>query len=131
MGYNATTLVQQFFWSTTDATSGNNKGAIWQCGGGPSVDDTGNIYLETANGTFDANVTGGINYSDSAMKLSSGGTVHDYFTPSNQSILALMMWTWDHLRRWFYPIPWAPGPTPICCWRPASPAIFSCSIGTI
>ena len=59
MGYNATTLAQQFVWSTTDATSGNNKGAIWQCGGGPSVDDAGNVYLETANGTFDADVQAG------------------------------------------------------------------------
>ena len=38
--------------------------------------------------TFDAN-SGGINYSDSVMKLSSSGTVLDYFTPSNESMLAL------------------------------------------
>ena len=88
MGYNATTLAQQFVWSTTDPTSGNNEGAIWQCGGGPAVDDAGNVYLETANGNFDAD-SGGINYSDSVMKLSSSGVVLDYFTPSNESILAL------------------------------------------
>lgn len=88
MGYNATTLAQQFVWSTTDPTSGNNEGAIWQSGGGPAVDAAGNVYLETANGTFDAN-SGGINYSDSVMKLSSTATVLDYFTPSNESVLAL------------------------------------------
>ena len=88
MGYNATTLIQQFVWSTTDPTSGNNEGAIWQCGGGPSVDDAGNVYLETANGNFDAD-SNGINYSDSVMKLSNSGTVLDYFTPSNEAILAL------------------------------------------
>jgi len=88
MGYNATTLAQEFVWSSTDPTSGNNEGAIWQSGGGPAVDDAGNVYLETANGTFDAN-SGGINYSDSVMKLSGSGTVLDYFTPSNESLLAL------------------------------------------
>ena len=90
MGYNATTLAQQFVWSTTDPTSGNNEGAIWQCGGGPSLntaDNTGNIYLETANGDFNAD-SGGSNYSDSVMKLSSTGTVLDYFTPSNEAILS-------------------------------------------
>jgi hypothetical protein len=88
MGYNATTLAQEFVWSSTDPTSGNNEGAIWQSGGGPAFDDAGNVYLETANGTFDAN-SGGINYSDSVMKLSGSGTVLDYFTPSNESLLAL------------------------------------------
>ena len=68
MGYDATTLAQQFVWSTTDPTGGNNEGAIWQCGGGPSVDDTGNVYLETANGDFDAD-SGGTNYSDSVDEV--------------------------------------------------------------
>ncbi len=52
------------------------------------MDAAGNIYLETANGTFDAN-SGGNNFSDSVMKLSNNGTVLDYFTPSNESLLAL------------------------------------------
>ena len=68
MGYDAATLVQKFVWSTTDPTTGNNKGAIWQSGGGPAADDAGNIYLETANGEFDAN-SGGSNYGDSVVKL--------------------------------------------------------------
>jgi hypothetical protein len=88
MGYNATTLAQEFVWSSTDSTSGNNEGGIWQSGGGPAVDAAGNVFLETSNGTFDAN-SGGINYSDSVMKLSSTATVLDYFTPKNESLLAL------------------------------------------
>ena len=88
MGYNPTTLAQQFVWSTTDPTSGNNEGAIWQAGGGPATDLAGNVYLETANGIFDAD-SGGINYSDSVLKLSSTATVLDYFTPSNESRLNL------------------------------------------
>jgi hypothetical protein len=88
MGYSATTLAQEFVWFSTDPTSGNNQGAIWQSGGGPAMDAAGNVYLETANGTFDAD-SGGINYSDSVVKLSSGGTVLDYFTPANQSVLSM------------------------------------------
>jgi hypothetical protein len=34
MGYDAATFTQRFVWSTTDATSGNHQGAIWQSGGG-------------------------------------------------------------------------------------------------
>ncbi len=48
MGYDATTLAQKFVWSSTDPTSGNNQGAIWQGGGGPAADSAGNVYLETA-----------------------------------------------------------------------------------
>ncbi len=88
MGYNATTLAQQFVWSATDPTSGsNNAGAIWMYGNGPAVDSGGNVYVETANGVFDAN-SGGHNYADSVVKLSPSGAVLDYFTPFNQSMLA-------------------------------------------
>ena len=87
MGYNATTLAQQFVWWTTDPTSGNNEGAIWMYGNGPALDSSGNVYVETANGVFDA-ASGGHNYSDSVVKLSPSGAVLDYFTPFNQSMLA-------------------------------------------
>ena len=86
MAYNASTLAQKFVWSSTDPTSGNNQGAIWQAGNGPSADSSGNVYVETANGAFDAD-TGGINYSDSVVKLSPLGSVLDYFTPFDQSTL--------------------------------------------
>jgi hypothetical protein len=86
MGYDAATLTQSFVWSTTDATSGNHQGAIWQSGGGPSADASGNIFVETANGAFDAD-SGGINYSDSVVKLNASGSVLDYFTPFNESLL--------------------------------------------
>jgi hypothetical protein len=88
MGYDANTLSQKFVWSSTDPTSASaNLGAIWQSGGGLVLDSSGNLYLETGNGTFDAD-TGGINYSDSVVKLTANGTVLDYFTPFNQSLLA-------------------------------------------
>jgi hypothetical protein len=86
MGYDAASLTQKFVWSSTDPTSGNNQGAIWQSGAGPAADADGNIYVETANGEFDAN-SGGLNYSDSVIKLSASGAVLDYFTPFNESAL--------------------------------------------
>ncbi|HTD49880.1 MAG TPA: hypothetical protein VK771_04730, partial [Acidimicrobiia bacterium] len=80
------TLTQKFAWSSVDATSGSNRGGIWGAGNGPAVDASGNLYVATGNGTFDANV-GGINYADSVVKLSPNGTVADYFAPGNQATL--------------------------------------------
>ena len=57
-----------------------------QSGAGPAADADGNVYVETANGEFDAG-SGGVNYSDSVVKLSATGTVLDYFTPFNESAL--------------------------------------------
>jgi hypothetical protein len=88
MGYDAATLTQKFAWSSTDPTSGNNQGAIWQSGGGPSADAAGNVYVETANGDFNVN-SGGTNYSDSVVKLSAAGVPLDYFTPFNESALSM------------------------------------------
>lgn len=61
--------------------------SVWQSGGGLASDSAGYVYLETANGTFDAN-TGGSDYGDSALKLDSTGKVVDYFTPYNQAALS-------------------------------------------
>ena len=86
MGYDAATLTQKFVWSSTDPTSGNNQGAIWQSGAGPAADSAGNIYVETANGEFDAD-SGGINYSDSVVKLSANGRRTRLFHSVNESAL--------------------------------------------
>jgi hypothetical protein len=86
MGYDASTLAKKFAWSSTDPRGDDGEGAIWMAGNGPSVDADGNVYIETANGAFDAD-TGGNNYSNSVVKLSSSGSVLDFFTPSTQAIL--------------------------------------------
>ena len=83
MAYNASTLVQQWVWHSTDPTSGDNEGAIWGSGNGPALDATGNIYVETGNGYFD----GANNFSDSVVKLSPAGVRLDYFTPFDQSVM--------------------------------------------
>ena len=56
-------------------------------GDGPAADSSGNVYLITGNGSFNLN-TGGPNSGDSFLKMSSGLSVSDYFTPFNQSCLA-------------------------------------------
>jgi len=67
---------------------GSYGSSIWQGGTGPAADSNGNVYLSTANGTF--------NYSsndlgDSVLKLSVNSptfTVDDYFTPYDQANMA-------------------------------------------
>jgi hypothetical protein len=93
MGYNASTLAQVpgAVFNTTPNTVANAayaRGGIWMGGGAPAVDSTGNLYFLTGNGTFDA-ATGGSNYGDSTMKLSTtaGLTVADWFTPADQAKL--------------------------------------------
>jgi len=61
--------------------------SVWQSGGGLAADSAGYVYLETANGTFDAN-TGGSDYGDSALKLDATGKVVDYFTPFDQAAMS-------------------------------------------
>jgi hypothetical protein len=97
-GYDAASLQQVSIFCTTPNASTDPSGypiaggGIWQAGGGPAADPQGNIYVETGNGTFDADPSlgGGIDYGDSFIKLSPGAgslTVSDYFTPFNQDAL--------------------------------------------
>ena len=90
IGFNATNLQQltNFVFATTpNATTADfganaGEGALWMGGAGPCVDAGGNIYFESANGSFSANTNGG-DYGDSFVKLSTtnGFAVADYFTP--------------------------------------------------
>lgn len=81
--YNATTLQPT---GVFNATPDGFAGGIWQGGGGIAADATGNLYLMTGNGDFNAN-TGGHDYGDSFIKLSPTLSVEDYFTPYNQASL--------------------------------------------
>ena len=87
-GYDAATLQQV---AALSATPNGSLGGIWQSGGGPAADATGNLYVVTGNGTFDLNM-GGVDVGDSFLRLSTaaggGLTVADYFTPFNQADLA-------------------------------------------
>jgi len=75
--------------STPNLVAGSpSRGGIWMGGGAPAADTGGFLYFLTGNGSFDAN-TGGSNYGDSTIKLStaSGLSLADYFTPMNQDNL--------------------------------------------
>jgi len=88
--FNPTTQAQ-----STDAASGPSDygggGAFWQGGAPPAVDGAGNIYLNAADGSFNAS-TGGKNYGDTLLKLSLSGAsfqVVDSFTPANADCIDL------------------------------------------
>lgn len=88
MGYNPTNLalLTNYVFNTTP--NGGESG-IWMAGCGLAVDAQTNLFLQTANGTFDA--TNGTDYGDCFLKLTTAGqlAVADYFSPSNQATLAL------------------------------------------
>ncbi len=63
-------------------TPNGTLGGIWMAGAAPAADSAGNLYLITGNGTFNA---ANSNFGDSFLKLSSGLTLSDYFTPSDQA----------------------------------------------
>ena len=87
MAYNQNTLSQT---SVLDITPSGSEGAIWQAGGGPAADSSGNIYLLDGNGTFDTSLTtSGFpskgDFGNAFLKLSnsSGLQVEDFFEPFN------------------------------------------------
>ena len=88
LAYSAASLQQLGLLNTSPAKTYGSS--LWMSGIGPAADSNGNIYLVTANGTFDVN-TGGSDYGDTLMKLAFNGTsfsVEDYFTPFNQAMMA-------------------------------------------
>ncbi len=88
LGYDATTLAQV---NVYNATPNGSLGGIWMAGGAPVINDEGSFFVATGNGTFDANVDGGIDYGDSLVKLgptdNSNFGVIDYFTPYDQGVI--------------------------------------------
>ena len=81
VGYSASTLQQTLVFSTTPSNAGG--GAIWQGGRGIAADSLGNLYFSTGNGTYD----GATSWGESVVRLSPGGSVLDWFTPSEWSNL--------------------------------------------
>lgn len=96
-GYNAQTLARTVIFCTTPDADTNSQpsdandgeGGIWMAGSPLSVDASGDLYLVTANGNFDAK-DGGRNYGSSLLRLRrAGGTlaVQSWFTPYNYQLL--------------------------------------------
>jgi hypothetical protein len=82
------------FQSTDDANGPSDYGgggAFWQGGAAPAVDANGNIFINAADGSFNAD-DGGRNYGDTMLKLQlTGGAfqVMDWFTPSDAACIDL------------------------------------------
>jgi hypothetical protein len=82
LSYNPITLQQVAAWNSTPNAYG---GSFWGAGCAPAADASGNIFVTTANGTFDANNQGS-DFGDSVLKLKPGlrGLVLlDWFSPFN------------------------------------------------
>jgi hypothetical protein len=80
MAYDAETLGQVSVLNTSPTGS---EASVWQSGQGPAVDDKGNVYVVTGNGSWD----GVRNFSESFLKLTPKLELIDWFTPTNHFAL--------------------------------------------
>lgn len=76
MSYDAATLKQAAVFNTSP---GGSEASIWQSGQAPAVDDKGNIYFITGNGSWN----GITQFSESFIKLDHDLHLLDWFTPTN------------------------------------------------
>jgi hypothetical protein len=74
--YDATSFKQMGVLNTSPGGMG---ASIWQSGLAPAVDDNGNIYVVTGNGSWN----GRTQFSESFLKLDKNLNVVDWFTPTN------------------------------------------------
>ncbi|MBS1852895.1 MAG: hypothetical protein JST79_18480 [Acidobacteria bacterium] len=99
MAYDPATLQQKAVFNPTTQYQANDPvngpsdhgggGAFWQGGAAPAIDGNGNIYLTSADGSFNAD-QGGANYGDTLLKLRLNGSsfqIVDWFTPFNQACI--------------------------------------------
>jgi hypothetical protein len=84
--FNPTTEYQEI--DPANGPSDHGGGAsFWQGGAAPAIDADGGIYVNGADGSFNAD-SGGDNYGDTMLRLRYDGTtfqIADWFTPSNQA----------------------------------------------
>ena len=76
MSYDAGSLAQKGVFNTSP---GGSEASIWQSGQAPAVDDKGNIYFITGNGSWN----GTTQFSESFIKLDPQLHLLDWFTPTN------------------------------------------------
>ena len=85
MGYDAATLAQV---ASIAITPDDMLGGVWQGGRAPTIDAAGNAYFTTGNGDWN----GTTNFGESLLKFgvsTTGLTLLDYFTPSNEQNLTI------------------------------------------
>jgi len=89
VGYNAGNLAQVSVFNVVPNTPSSpligtaGDGGIWMSGGAPAADSSGNLYLITANGSFDPTTS---DYGDSFLQFNGSLNVNQYFTPSDQQL---------------------------------------------
>ena len=76
LSYNATTLKQVGVLNTSP---GGEGASIWQSGQAPAIDDKGDIYFSTGNGSWN----GTSQFSESFLKVTPEMKLLDWFTPTN------------------------------------------------
>ena len=81
VGFNPSTLAVT---NVLNVSPNVQNGGIWMGGGAPSADASNNLYLITGNAEFDV-TSGGNDYGDSFLQVSSGLGVTSYFTPSDEA----------------------------------------------
>lgn len=82
LGYDASSLAEKF--ALCVAPTGD-LGGIWMAGAAPALDDAGDLYVTTGNGSFDAD-RGGPNYGMSLLRATPRLAVTDYFAPFNERV---------------------------------------------
>jgi len=82
--YNASTLKTTAIFNTTTTSADDYLGSIWQATYAPAVGPSGNIYIATGNGAFDA-AAGGTDFGESVVRLDPSLQVLDYFSPSDEA----------------------------------------------
>jgi hypothetical protein len=80
LSYDARTLRQLAVFNTSP---GGEGASIWQSGQAPSVDEAGNLYIITGNGSWN----GTTQWSESFLKLDRNLKLLDWFTPTNHVAL--------------------------------------------
>ena len=86
LAYDALTLRQT---AVFNSTPNGSEGGIWQSGNGPSASPYGKVFIGIGNGTFNGDQPNPTDYGDSFVKLDPTSLrVMDFFTPSNQDVLA-------------------------------------------
>lgn len=74
------------FNATPALVNGEHGGGIWMAGGAPALDENGNLFVITGNGSFNASTVGapGPNYGDCFLRLNPQLQVSAYFSPTDQ-----------------------------------------------
>ncbi|AXC13691.1 hypothetical protein ACPOL_4418 [Acidisarcina polymorpha] len=89
LSYNASTLEQNgVFVDTPIATGFAAGGGIWMAGSAPAVDQNGNLYYSTGNGTYGPTPNKLVQTAEAFIKLSPSLQLLDYFEPKNGPALS-------------------------------------------